>query len=71
MSPQIMDTTPLPKLQIFLTLLIQLSEPITAMVIYPFITKAVRRTGITEGNEKKTGYYAGVLVSSSVAPDEL
>ncbi|KAJ3936874.1 MAG: major facilitator superfamily multidrug-resistance, DHA1 sub-family [Lentinula lateritia] len=64
MSPQIMDTTPLPKLQIFLTLLIQLSEPITAMVIYPFITKAVRRTGITEGNEKKTGYYAGVLEST-------
>ncbi|KAJ3898999.1 major facilitator superfamily multidrug-resistance, DHA1 sub-family [Lentinula edodes] len=64
MSPQIMDTTPLPKMQIFLTLLIQLSEPITAMVIYPFITKAVRRTGITEGNEKKTGYYAGVLEST-------
>ncbi|KIK60237.1 hypothetical protein GYMLUDRAFT_43977 [Collybiopsis luxurians FD-317 M1] len=55
--------TPLPKRQIFLTLLIQLSEPITAMVIYPFIIKAVRRTGITRGDEKKTGYYAGVIES--------
>ncbi|KAJ4472104.1 major facilitator superfamily multidrug-resistance, DHA1 sub-family [Lentinula aciculospora] len=59
-----METTPLPKFQIFLTLLIQLSEPITAIVIYPFITRAVRRTGITEGDEKKTGYYAGVLEST-------
>ncbi|KAJ3834548.1 major facilitator superfamily multidrug-resistance, DHA1 sub-family [Lentinula raphanica] len=41
------ETTPLPKLQLFLTSLTQLSEPLTGMVIYPFITKAVRRTGIT------------------------
>ncbi|KAF8825576.1 hypothetical protein HHX47_DHR6000215 [Lentinula edodes] len=56
-----MATTPLPKLQIFLALLIQLAEPITGMVIYPFITRAVRRTGITGGDEKRTGYYAGIL----------
>ncbi|KAJ3723421.1 member of major facilitator superfamily multidrug-resistance, DHA1 sub-family [Lentinula raphanica] len=59
-----METTPLPKLQLFLTSLTQLSEPVTGMVIYPFITKAVRRTGITAGDEKKTGYYAGVLEST-------
>ncbi|KAJ3901977.1 major facilitator superfamily multidrug-resistance, DHA1 sub-family [Lentinula edodes] len=58
-----MATTPLPKLQIFLALLIQLAEPITGMVIYPFITRAVRRTGITGGDEKRTGYYAGILES--------
>ncbi|KAJ4474967.1 major facilitator superfamily multidrug-resistance, DHA1 sub-family [Lentinula aciculospora] len=58
-----MEITPLPRLQIFLALLIQLAEPITGMVIYPFITKAVRRTGITGGDEKKTGYYAGILES--------
>ncbi|KIK60236.1 hypothetical protein GYMLUDRAFT_244664 [Collybiopsis luxurians FD-317 M1] len=54
---------PLPKRQIFLTLLIQLSEPTTAMVIYPFIIKAVHRTGITQGDEKRTGYYAGIIES--------
>ncbi|KAE9406686.1 MFS general substrate transporter [Gymnopus androsaceus JB14] len=58
-----METTPLPKFQVFLTLLIQLSEPVTGMVIYPFITRAVKRTGITEGDEKRTGYYAGVIES--------
>ncbi|KAF5381435.1 hypothetical protein D9757_009047 [Collybiopsis confluens] len=55
--------TPLPVFQAFLTLIIQFSEPITATVIYPFIIKAVRSTGITEGDEKKTGYYAGVIES--------
>ncbi|KIK60211.1 hypothetical protein GYMLUDRAFT_226269 [Collybiopsis luxurians FD-317 M1] len=55
--------TPLPKRQIFLTLLIRLSEPTTAMVIYPFIIKAVQRTGITQGDEKRTGYYSGIIES--------
>ncbi|KAJ4487758.1 major facilitator superfamily domain-containing protein [Lentinula aciculospora] len=54
---------PLPKLQLFLLLLIQVTEPITAEVIYPFIMGAVRNTGITHGDEKKTGYYAGVIES--------
>ncbi|KAE9401352.1 MFS general substrate transporter [Gymnopus androsaceus JB14] len=58
-----MQTTPLPKFQLFLTLLIQLAEPITGTVIYPFITRAVRNTGITYGDERKTGYYAGVIES--------
>jgi len=58
-----MQATPLPKLQIFLALLVQLSEPVTAMVIYPFITKALKWTGITDGDEKATGYYAGIIES--------
>ncbi|KAJ8077575.1 hypothetical protein PM082_002007 [Marasmius tenuissimus] len=55
--------TPLPKLQITLTLLIQASEPITAEVIYPFIPEFIKRTGITGGVESKTGYYAGIIES--------
>lgn len=55
-------TTPLPKVQITLTLLIFHAEPVTATVIYPFIPEFVRRTGITNGDEKKTGYYAGIIV---------
>ena len=55
--------TPLPKLQLFITYLIQFSEPITALVIYPFVNQFVRDTGITNGDETKTGYYAGVIVS--------
>ena len=55
--------TPLPKLQLFSVLYIQFCEPITASVIYPFIVQLVRDTGITGGNEAKTGYYAGFIVS--------
>ncbi|KAF9262452.1 MFS general substrate transporter [Marasmius fiardii PR-910] len=56
-------TTPLPKLQVTLALLMFLAEPVTATVIYPFIPAFVRRTGATENDEKKTGYYAGIIES--------
>ena len=54
--------TPLPKFQIFIVFLIQFAEPITALVIYPFINQFVRETGVTDGDERKTGYYAGIIV---------
>lgn len=57
--------TPLPKVQLFSVFLIQVAEPITATVIYPFINQFVRETGITGGDEKKTGYYAGLIVRIS------
>ncbi|KAL0569629.1 hypothetical protein V5O48_012338 [Marasmius crinis-equi] len=56
-------TTPLPKLQTTLALLIAHAEPVTAQVIYPFIPAFVLRVGITNGDEKKTGYYAGIIES--------
>lgn len=56
--------TPLPKLQIFIVLLIQFSEPVTATVIYPFVNQFVRDTGVTKGDEKKIGFYAGIIASS-------
>jgi len=55
--------TPLPRLQLFFVLLIQFSEPTTATVIYPFLNQFVRDTGITQGDDRKTGYYAGAIVS--------
>ncbi|KAF8150885.1 major facilitator superfamily multidrug-resistance, DHA1 sub-family [Crassisporium funariophilum] len=55
------EPTPLPRFQLFIVLLIQFSEPITALVIYPFINQLVRETGITNGDERKTGYYAGII----------
>ncbi|KAF5384044.1 hypothetical protein D9757_006980 [Collybiopsis confluens] len=56
--------TPLRKFQVFLTLIIQTMEPIAATVIYAFITQAIRMTGITRQDEKKIGYYAGILEST-------
>ncbi|KAK7017703.1 major facilitator superfamily multidrug-resistance DHA1 sub-family [Favolaschia claudopus] len=55
--------TPLPRLQLFILILIQFSEPVTALVIYPFIIQFVRDTGVTGNDETKTGYYAGLIES--------
>ncbi|KAI0775009.1 MFS general substrate transporter [Trametes elegans] len=59
--------TPLPKLQLFLLLFLQLAEPITSTVIYPFVNQLVRETGVTGGDERKTGYFAGLIESSFYA----
>jgi hypothetical protein len=57
--------TPLPQLQSFALFFIQFSEPVTALVVYPFIVQLVRDSGVTGGNEARTGYYAGFIVSLS------
>jgi len=61
--PQKLKPTPLPIYQLFIVYLTQLTEPITASVIYPFVNQFVRDTGVIGGDERKTGYYAGVIVS--------
>ncbi|KAF8518066.1 MFS general substrate transporter [Gautieria morchelliformis] len=53
--------TPLPKFQLFILLYIQAAEPITAFVVFPFINQLIYEYGITHGNEKKVGYYAGSI----------
>ncbi|KAH8834228.1 MFS general substrate transporter [Flagelloscypha sp. PMI_526] len=55
--------TPLPTAQLAIVILIQFTEPLSAEVIYPFVNQFVRRTGITNHNEKRTGYYAGIIES--------
>ncbi|KAF8622862.1 hypothetical protein AX15_006703 [Amanita polypyramis BW_CC] len=55
--------TPLPLVQLSIVYLVQFAEPITATVIYPFINQLVRETGITGGDERKTGYFAGIIQS--------
>lgn len=54
--------TPLPTLQLFILLYLQLAEPLTSTVVYPFVNQLVRETGVTGGDERKTGYYAGLIV---------
>ena len=64
--PPISDKrTPLPILQMSILFLIQFSEPVAGLVIYPFINQFVRETGVTQGDERKTGYYAGIIVRCS------
>ncbi|KAL6307595.1 major facilitator superfamily domain-containing protein [Sparassis latifolia] len=61
--------TPLPKLQLFILLYLQLAEPIASTVVYPFVNQLVRQTGITGGNDEKTGYFAGLIESSFYATE--
>jgi hypothetical protein len=60
--PKGKEPTPLPKFQLFVICCIQLAEPVTSSVIYPFVNQLVRETGVTGGDERKTGYYAGLIV---------
>ena len=54
--------TPLPWGQLLIVLLIQFAGPITGVVIFPFINQFVRETGVTGGDETRTGYFAGIIV---------
>ncbi|KAJ7597798.1 member of major facilitator superfamily multidrug-resistance, DHA1 sub-family [Mycena floridula] len=56
-------STPLPISQLFILFWVQLAEPITSQVIYPFINKLVSELPITNGDEKLVGYYAGLIES--------
>lgn len=60
------DPTPLPWLQLFIIHLIQFAEPVTATVIYPFINQFIQETGITKGDERRTGYFVGMIVRDQV-----
>ena len=59
--------TPLPWGQLHIVLLIQFAEPITGMIIFPFINQFVRETGVTGGDETRTGYFAGIIVRTFFA----
>ncbi|KAF8220944.1 MFS general substrate transporter [Tricholoma matsutake] len=54
---------PLPWLQISIVLLLQICEPITSQSIYPYINQLISESDITGGDERKVGYYAGLIES--------
>jgi len=62
-------STPLPKAQLFLVLLIRLAEPITANSISPYISELVTEFSIAEGDRRKVGYYMGIIVSLHFAAE--
>ncbi|KAH9011888.1 MFS general substrate transporter [Lactarius hengduanensis] len=55
--------TPLPTTQIVVLLLLLLTEPITSLSIRPYINQLVSELPIVGGDERKVGYYAGLIVS--------
>ncbi|TBU63114.1 MFS general substrate transporter [Dichomitus squalens] len=63
--------TPLPWDQFTILLFLQLAEPLTSQVIYPFAPELIRSLGITHGDETKVGYYVGVMQSIFFATQAL
>ncbi|KAH9052780.1 MFS general substrate transporter [Lactarius vividus] len=55
--------TPLPITQIVVLLLLLLTEPITSLSIRPYVNQLVSELPIVGGDERKVGYYAGLIVS--------
>ncbi|TFY82130.1 hypothetical protein EWM64_g1882 [Hericium alpestre] len=64
-------TSSIPWTQISLLLILQLAEPLTSQVIYPFSPEFVRNVGITHGDESKVGYYVGLMQSIFFATQAL
>lgn len=56
------DVTPLPWAQLLIVLLIQCSGSMAQFALLPFINQFVRETGVTRGDETRTGYFAGIMV---------
>ncbi|KAI0039016.1 MFS general substrate transporter [Auriscalpium vulgare] len=55
--------TPVPWAQVSILLILQLAEPLTSQVVYPFAPEFVRKVGITHGDEGRVGYYVGLMQS--------
>ncbi|KAH8985274.1 MFS general substrate transporter [Lactarius akahatsu] len=55
--------TPLPITQMVVLFLLELCEPITSQSIKPYINQLVSKLPIVGGDERKVGYYAGIIVS--------
>lgn len=65
------ERTPLPLVQIGVLLFLQLSEPVTSQAIYPFINELIKNMDVTGGDERRVGYYAGLVESLFFASEAL
>ncbi|KAF8969098.1 major facilitator superfamily domain-containing protein [Flammula alnicola] len=70
-TPKQPTQTPLPKSQIALVLLLQICEPITSQSIYPYINQLISELDITGGDERRVGYYAGMIESLFFATEAM
>ncbi|KAG8977090.1 hypothetical protein FRB90_008940, partial [Tulasnella sp. 427] len=62
-EPAPITPTPLPMRQLVVLLIGQMPEPVVATVLFPFINQLIAEIGITGGDDKKVGYYAGIVES--------
>ncbi|KAG1901110.1 uncharacterized protein F5891DRAFT_1223683 [Suillus fuscotomentosus] len=68
---QPMAKTPLPWDQIWVILLLEMSEILSSRTLNPFIPQLIRDIGVTRGDESQVGHYAGILESSYYAAHTL
>ncbi|KAH9165754.1 MFS general substrate transporter [Lactarius sanguifluus] len=61
--------TPLPRLQIAILLSIWLVESIISHSISPYLNQLVKELPLVGGDEKKVGYYTGIIVSAHYAAE--
>ncbi|KAF8621491.1 hypothetical protein AX15_007756 [Amanita polypyramis BW_CC] len=55
------EQTPLPKLQMTIILILNFCDPITSGSIYPYINQLIMELNVTGGDQRKVGYYAGLI----------
>ncbi|KAF9223446.1 MFS general substrate transporter [Gyrodon lividus] len=55
--------TPVPWGQVGTVLFVLVAEPVSSAYIFPFINQLIGELGITGGDDRKIGYYAGLIES--------
>ncbi|KAH9171619.1 MFS general substrate transporter [Lactarius sanguifluus] len=65
----IRNPTPLPKLQIAVLISVWFAESIISNSISPYLNQLVKELPIVGGDERKVGYYTGIIVSAHFAAE--
>jgi MFS family permease len=60
-----------PTFQFTVLVLVQICEPLSSQLIYPFIPQLVSELPITGGDKNKVGYYAGLIESIFFATESM
>ncbi|KAH8985309.1 MFS general substrate transporter [Lactarius akahatsu] len=63
------NPTPLPKLQIAVIISVWFAESIISNSISPYLNQLVKELPIVGGDERKVGYYTGIIVSAHFAAE--
>ncbi|KAM6504175.1 Major facilitator superfamily domain containing protein [Amanita muscaria] len=70
-SGRAVKRTPLPTLQISIVLLLHTCEPFASHSNFPYINQLITELGITGGDKRKVGYYAGLIESLFFATEAM
>ncbi|KIK98692.1 hypothetical protein PAXRUDRAFT_133692 [Paxillus rubicundulus Ve08.2h10] len=63
---QTRSKTPVPWGQFSIVLFVLAAEPVSSSYIFPFVNQLIGELGVTGGDDRKIGYYAGLMASESL-----